>query len=148
MTNIIDIYLEKIQYTPGDLVSKHDAISAIIMKDDKILMLDHVKYNLWTIPIGKVDEGKSVEDGLKQEMKEELNIIPTKFKKKTIFSKSYMREGHKVTIRNHMFEISEWRGNLKNNEPKKHRSIKFMSLDEIKKLSKISDSTKEMLKVL
>jgi ADP-ribose pyrophosphatase YjhB (NUDIX family) len=146
--NILDIYLEKIQYTPGDLVSKHDAISAIIMKDNKILMLDHVKYDLWTIPIGKVDEGKSVEDGLKQEMKEELNIIPVKFKKITIFSKSYMREGHKVTITNHMFEISDWRGSLRNNEPKKHRSIKFMSLDEIRKLKKISDSTKEMLKVL
>ena len=145
--NQVDLFLEKIQYTPGDLIS-HEGIAAVIMKDDKILIMDHVKYNFWTIPVGKVENGQTVEEGLIQELKEELNIVPIKFKNIGIFKKGYMRKGKRVTVTMNIFKINSWRGKLKNNEPSKHRSIKFMTIEEIKKIKNISDSTKEMLKVL
>jgi 8-oxo-dGTP pyrophosphatase MutT (NUDIX family) len=141
----LDSILEKIQYNEGDLRPKHDAIAALMIKDKKILMLDHVKYNFWTIPIGKVEPKQTIEQGLKQELKEEVNITPTDYKQIGDFKKSYMREGKKVTIHAYIFVINKWQGSVRNNEPKKHRSLKWMSLKEIK-TKKISNSTKEALK--
>jgi len=143
---MLEQYLKKIQYTPGDFRPEHDAIGGVIKKGNKILMMDHVKFNFWTIPIGKVEPGQTIEEGLIQEMKEELNITPTKFKKIHKFKKSYTRQGKKVTVKVHMFSISSWRGTIKNNEPKKHRSIKWMTRDEMKKY-RLSDNAKEVLKL-
>ena len=113
----------------------------------EILMLDHVKYNFWTIPIGKVEPNQTIEQGLKQEMIEELNITPTRIKKIHQFKRSYRRRGDKITVHAHMFLITRWSGSLRNNEPKKHRTIKWMSIKEIKQ-QRISDNTKEMLRIL
>ena len=144
----LDDILAKIQYTPGDLVKEHDAISGIMInKNKEILMLDHVKYNFWTIPIGKVEPNQTIEQGLKQEMLEELNITPTRIKKIHQFKRSYRRRGDKITVHAHMFLITRWSGSLRNNEPKKHRTIKWMSIKEIKQ-QRISDNTKEMLRIL
>ena len=142
----IDAYLKSIVYTPGDLVPEHDAIAAVIIQDKKVLMLDHVKYNFWTIPIGKVEPGQTTEQGLKQELKEEVNIVPTKYKQIGSFVYHDIRHGKKVTITTYIYFIIKWNGTVKNNEPKKHRSIKWMSLKEIKETKNLSDSTKNMLK--
>jgi hypothetical protein len=56
-----------------------------------------------------------------------------------------------VTIISHIFMIDSWGGTIRNNEPKKHRSIKWMTLDEIEKLKrmkKLSDSTIEAIKYI
>jgi len=140
--------LKEIQYNPGDLRPKHSGISAVIIKNKKILMMDHVKFNFWTIPVGKVEEGQTVEEGLLMEMKEELNIKPTKYKLIGRFRKKYIRNGKSVMVDAHIFHIEKWTGTLRNNEPKKHRSIKWMTIDEIKKIKKLSNSTEEMLKIL
>jgi 8-oxo-dGTP pyrophosphatase MutT (NUDIX family) len=140
----IDYVLEKIQYNKSDL-RNHYGIGALIIKDKKILMLDHVKFNFWTIPVGKVEPKQTIEQGLKQELKEEVNITPTDYKKIGDYKKSYMREGKKVIVHSHIFLISKWKGSIRNNEPKKHRSMKWMTVEEIK-TKKISNSTKEALK--
>ena len=140
--------LKETQYNSDDLRAKHSGISAVIVKNKKILMMDHVKFNFWTIPVGKVDKGQTVKEGLMMEMKEELNIKPTKYKLIGKFQKKYMRNGKSVVVDAHIFHIEKWAGTLRNNEPKKHRSIKWMSLDEIKRIKKLSDATKEMLKVI
>jgi len=143
----VDFYLEKIQYTPEDLQDFH-SVGAVIFNDKKeILMMDHVKLNFWTIPIGKVKPNETVEEGLLTEVKEELDITPKQFKEISIFKKTYSRWGKNVHAIGHLFLIESYKGKIKNNEPHKHRSIKFMSFEQIKKLSKISDMTKEMIKV-
>ena len=144
----IDAYLKSIQYTPGDLVPEHDAIAAVIIQDKKVLMLDHVKYSFWTIRIGKVDPGLTKEQGLKLELKEEVNIIPTKYKEIGSFVYHDVRHGKKVVITTYIYLIAKWRGTVKNMEPQKHRSIKWMTMKELKATKNLSDSTKHMLKYL
>jgi len=144
-----DLY--KTKYNASDLRPVHEAISALIEKDGKILMLDHVKLNFWTIPIGKIELGDTIEQTLKIELKEEVNIIPVKYVKLGQFTKSYMREKTKVQITSHIFRVNTWRGTVKNNEPKKHRSIKWMSEDELMKwvkAKKVSDSTLNAIKYM
>jgi len=141
--------LYKVKYNASDLRPVHEAISAVIEKDGKILMLDHVKLNFWTIPIGKIEIGDTIEQTLKIELKEEVNIIPIKYAQIGQFTKKYNRGGVKVQITSHIFRIDKWRGTVKNNEPKKHRSIKWMSKGELLKLArakKLSDSTLNALK--
>ena len=141
-------YLKAISYTPGDLVPEHDAIAGVVIKDKKMLMLDHVKYNFWTIPIGKVDPGQTTEEGLKMELKEEVNITPLKYKQIGSFVYHDVRQGKKIVITTYIYLIIKWKGVVKNMEPKKHRSIKWMTMKEVKATKKLSDSTKQTLKVI
>jgi ADP-ribose pyrophosphatase YjhB (NUDIX family) len=136
--------LYKTKYNASDLRPVHEAIAAIVEKNGKILMLNHVKLNFWTIPIGKIEIGQTIEKALKQELKEEINIIPVKYTKVTQFSKKYKRGKTTVRITSHIFRIDHWRGSIKNNEPEKHRALKWMSMKDLqmmKRAKKLSDST-------
>lgn len=100
-------------YNSGDLAS-HIGVSAIIKNDqDQILMLDHVKFNCWTIPIGKAESGQSAEEALRQEIREELGIEIEDFTKIHEFSKSYIRNGIPVTVNAEMFLINSYSGKIK-----------------------------------
>ena len=127
----------------------HEAIAAVIRNSDgKYLLLQHKKYNFWTIPIGKVKVGQSIEAALKEEISEECDIDVIKFKEVWCFSEKYERKDYLVTIKTHIFEVLIYNGKGNNMEPEKHSELKWMSLDEIKSLKSISDSTKEYLSVL
>lgn len=152
----MNTYLEfltegRINYNAGDLRPKHDAIAAIMKRGDTLLMLDHVKFNFWTIPIGKVEPLQTVVQGLKQELKEEVNVIPISFKEVGTFQKTYRRENINVKITTYIFMVHSWRGTIKNMEPKKHRSLKWMTLEQLeslKKARKLSHSTLEAMKYM
>ena len=137
-------YLEKIQYTPGDL-EDYKAIGAIFIKDKKILMMDHVKFNFWTVPIGKAEKNETVEQALKKEIKEELNITVKKFKLISIWKRTFANAGKQIKTENYLYLIENYSGTIKNNEPHKHRSIEYMSIKEIRK-ARLSEMTKAMLR--
>ena len=149
---MLDRYLnhlqEKYDYNIEDLES-HDAVSAIIYDNQKrILMLDHTKFNFWSMPMGKVKAGQTVEAGLKEELFEELGIKILKYKEIKKFTKTYSRRGRMVRVVAHMFEIEKYSGKIRNKEPHKHRQIKFMTLKEIKRQQALSDNAKLMIKIL
>jgi len=55
------------------------AIGAFILKDKKILIvkkspLEKIDAGLWTIPGGKIEKDEPIIDGLKREVKEEVNL--------------------------------------------------------------------------
>ena len=139
---------ENTKYNNEDLVNHH-GIGAIIYDDyGKVLMQDHVKFNFWTIPVGKIKENQSIIDALKEELMEECGIKITKFKEVRSFTKSYLRDNINVKVTQHIFEIEKYIGVPKNLEPKKHRSQIFMTIDEIKKKPNLSHTTQEALKYL
>lgn len=129
------------KYKEEDL-SDHDGICAVIKdKEGKILMQNHVKFGFWTIPVGKVKKGQSVEEGLKEEIFEECDLRITKFVELKSRNYEYLRRGNKVNVFSHLFEVQEYSGEMKNKEPEKHSEQKFISLEEIKKLPYLSDLT-------
>jgi len=145
MSNFLQQYLNKIQFNKEDL-KDFKSIGAIIIQKGKVLMMDHVKFNFWTIPIGKVKTNESVIEGLKNEVKEELDIVVIDYKLLNIWKRTFLWHGKKVKTENYLFKINKWNGRIKNNEPHKHRAIKFMTIDEIKR-KKISIMTEVMLKL-
>ena len=136
-----NILMPKVNYNYGDL-QDHDAMGVGIKnKNGEILLQDHIKFGFWTIPIGKSKPGQSVEDGLQEEILEECAIVIQKFKQLVRKEYTYNRNGKTVTVTSYIFEVEEYSGIIKNNEPQKHRSQIFMSLDKIKTLPYLSDAT-------
>lgn len=127
----------------------HDAIAAVIRnKEGQYLMLHHKKYNFWTFPIGKVKPNQSIQDALREEVREECGIDVITFRKIWHFSKKYERKNYLININTHIFEINSYKGKVNNEEPDKHSDLKWFSIDEIKTLESISDSTREYLNIL
>ncbi|MBI4447378.1 NUDIX hydrolase [Candidatus Woesearchaeota archaeon] len=133
--------MAKIGYNAEDIVD-HQGV-AVVLKNKKgeVLMQQHVKYGFWTIPVGKVKDWQSVEEGLKEEIFEECNITVEEFKEITTKEYAYNRNGNKVKVFAHLFEVDRWSGRMKNKEPKKHKIQIFMPLNKIKKLPYLSDLT-------
>jgi 8-oxo-dGTP pyrophosphatase MutT (NUDIX family) len=133
--------MSKINYTKEDTIS-HDAIAAVLKnKTGAILMQKHVKYGFWTIPVGKVKKGQTIEDGLKEEIEEETNLKIKNCREIKVKRYSYVRNESKIVVIGHLFEVIDYAGRMKNNEPQKHSSQKFLSLSEVKKLPYLSDMT-------
>lgn len=132
---------EDVEYNVEDL-KDHDAPAAVI-KDNtgRILMQEHVKYKLWTIPVGKAKTGQKVEEALKEEIYEECNIIIQEFKEIARRVYEYDRKGKKVKLVSYLYEITKYRGEIQNKEPEKHTKQEFKSIEEIKKISYLSDAT-------
>ncbi len=140
--------MANIKYNSEDIISHHGV--AVIIKNQKgeILMQEHTKYGFWTIPVGKVKNGQNVEEGLKQEILEECNITIKKFKELIVRNYTYDRDGNDVLVIVHLFEILSYDGEIKNNEPKKHKQQIFIPISEIKKLPYLSDLTLLYLELL
>lgn len=131
--------MDKINYKKEDLVDHHGICAVIKDEEGKILMQHHAKFDFWTIPVGKVKSGQSVEDGLKEEILEECDLIVEEMVELVSRNYEYEREGNKVNVFSHLFEVTKYSGQMKNKEPEKHYEQKFMDLEEIKKLPYLSD---------
>lgn len=129
------------KYNAEDL-NDHIAIAGVI-KDSNgdILIQNHNKYGFMTIPVGKANYGQSAEDALKEELFEECNITVEEF---TLLSKKnyeYERCGKIVNLVLHLYVIDKFSGIIENREFEKHSEQKFVSINEVKKYSHLSDAT-------
>jgi len=99
-------------------------------------------------PVGKVKNEQNVEEGLKQEILEECNITIKKFRELIVRNYTYNRDKNEVLVISHLFEVLSYDGEIKNNEPQKHRQQNFLPISEIKKLPYLSDLTLLYLELL
>ncbi len=126
-------------YTSEDL-KNHYWIAAVIKDNDwKILLQEHVKYWFWTLPSGKVLPTQTIEEWLKQEIFEECGIQIQAYKELIQKDFVYNRKGITVVVKSHIFEITEYTGEIENKEPNKHKQQKFFTVDEILWLPYLSD---------
>jgi len=138
----------KIKYNSEDILSHHGVAAIIKNQKGEILMQEHVKYGFWTIPVGKVKNEQNVEEGRKQEILEECNITIKKFRELIVRNYTYNRDKNEVLVISHLFEVLSYDGEIKNNEPQKHRQQNFLPISEIKKLPYLSDLTLLYLELL
>jgi hypothetical protein len=80
-------------------------------------------------------------------MWEELGIRVIQARELFTYKKTYMFDEKPIKVLTHVFDIIKYSGTPKNKEPKKHRWIKFMKLDDVvNSKRKIADCVKEYLK--
>ena len=128
------------KWNSGDLLPDQTAIAVLILNHkNEVLLQEHVKLNKWTIPVGKVDPGDTIEGTVRKEMLEELNIEVTSVLKIGHITNTYTRNNTTVNIENDIFLVLSYGGKIKNNEPAKHKSLKWMT---VKQISKLDDSKK------
>jgi ADP-ribose pyrophosphatase YjhB (NUDIX family) len=130
-----------VEYTGEDLADHHGVSAIISDGQGNILMQEHVKYGFWTIPIGKVAIREDVVEGIRQEVLEECGITAEKIVEVMHREFFYERGGRKQKIITYLFAIMTYSGTPTNKEPLKHRQQIFMSVDDIQKLSYLSDAT-------
>ena len=93
------------KFTQEDIETR-EAIGVLVRdKDGRILILDHVKLDFFTVPIGKVKPGQDPIQTMIQEVREELGIHVTGFKELggCVVNDNY--DGVPVKIRTRIFEV-------------------------------------------
>jgi len=124
-------------------MTDHAAIGAIIRNQKKeILILWHNKFNVWSIPIGKIKSTESIENGLKNELKEETSINIIKYHLLTKKTYVYKRIIINIKVDFYLYEIDEYNGKVQNLELNKHKKFKWISINQLKQLpkNKLSDA--------
>jgi len=113
-------------------------VVGIIKKDKKYLVLYHNKFKKITFPMGKVDEDDvDEESALKREMKEELGIDVVDCK--LILTKTVTYKKSIETI--YIFSITKYNGEVVNNEPTKHKNLKWITGIELIHLNELNELT-------
>lgn len=123
--------------------------SAVILEDGKILLIKRVKpeREYYVFPGGGVDEGESIEDAVRREVKEELRLEVKKchflFSIQNLSVPSFITM-HTGNRNEHYFLIGEYAGILEIGGPEKERMteqnqyhIAWLSMREFKRLSNI-----------
>lgn len=104
------------------------AVAGIIVSNNRVLIQDHVKCDMLTCPIGKLELNESVEAGLEREMYEELNIRVTS--SKLLVHESCNVQG--MQIPTYVYSIDDYHGYIMNKEPEKHRSLRWYTVSELR----------------
>lgn len=124
----------KTKYNSEDL-KPHDSVAAAIYEgtgdERKYLILNHVKHQMYTFPIGKVKDDQTIEEGLLAEVEEETGCKITAYRAATNFFKTYKFGDKNVKVHTHVYEVTKYTGTPANKEPHKHTWMKWMTREEI-----------------
>ena len=122
---------------------------AIIIKNEKVLLekrkdTEDNYAGLYALPGGHMKEQETPEQALVREIKEELNIEITKYKKLLPVPDIDPTSGKEYI--HHTFLIQEWKGEIK--ETKEQEKLVWANLNEIHILPNISKPTMKALRQL
>ena len=122
------------KWNDADMAAKQTVISLLLMDNKhRILVFDHLKINKLTNPVGKCDPGDTVENTFIKESGEELGIKVEEVVMLGIKVNTYYRKGKTIKIAEHHGLCTKYTGTVKNAEPEKHKNLRWMSLEQIKK---------------
>lgn len=111
----------------------HHGVGVGIFKKDKILVMYHNKFDMLTIPVGKAKYNETPIKAAVVEVKEETDIDIKDLDEIDCFVTNEIRNGIEVEVTNHLYIAKAWIGKPKNMESHKHKWIRWMTIDEIKK---------------
>ena len=119
---------------------------AVFVKNGKVLLEKRKKAEdnyagLWAFPGGHKDEAEEIEQALKREMKEELNVEIIKYR--FIGESEDIDPTSKESYNHHAFLCTKWEGEI--TETAEEEGIKWV---EISKISELEDVSKPTLRVV
>lgn len=104
----------------------------VIIKDDKILCLEHLKCkSKFTHSVGHVETGEEPYEAMVRELKEELGVNVKMYERLFDTMAVYDRvDGIKI-YNEHVFLVHDYTGEITNMEPEKHPTMKWFDIDYI-----------------
>ncbi len=105
-------------------------VNTFLIKDNKILLGKRLKksgFGQWGLPGGHLEYKEEFETGAKRELFEETNLVALKIEFLQLVN-GIQDGGHFIHVN---FLVSEWSGELKNNEPEKCSEWKWFDLDDL-----------------
>jgi ADP-ribose pyrophosphatase YjhB (NUDIX family) len=132
-----------------DIPVRHRA-TAIIKNGDKFLLFHRIKpgHDYYMFPGGGVEQGETIEEALKREVKEELNISVEKFRELFVVDNIYapawatIHPGQKQIY--HFFMVDDYIGTPELSGPEKSQAneqneyiLAWLSLDDIRRLDTV-----------
>lgn len=142
---------------------KHFTSSAVIIKDNKILLIWHKKLNTWLYPGGHIEENESPDDAVIREVKEETSLnVKIIEKNKMVYNDKIAKVLHMPYVifeeqvgnkeENHFHIDMVYICTPINNEVKIQKSeidkYKWFSIDEIKDIKMYDNLKFLLLKIL
>src|SRR3989344_959473 len=123
-------------------------VTAIIIKDNKLLLLKRNKdpfKGKWDLPGGFLNQNEQPSDGLKRELKEELNIEVTSLNFINTFPRNYTWKERTVPVSDH-FYLTDIQGDIKLDD--ENSEFQFVNLKDISIEDIAFENSKEMIKYL
>lgn len=107
-----------------------ESVAFVLLKDKKILvekraLTKRVDPGKIAIPSGGVEKGETNKQAMLREVKEELDIVPTKFE----FLETIFYPHKEVDFNIHYFLVNDWKGEIKTIEAE---DLLWVNLDETK----------------
>lgn len=128
-------------------IDKEIIVGVIIDSNGRLLIQYHNKTGSLAFPAGKIENNEDHITALKRELKEELDIEVKEYK--YLFDITFKGKSDNVLHANIYF-VSKYTGDIKNNEPEKHRFLKWYYPAELalnKSKMEISPIVHKFLKV-
>lgn len=108
-------------------MKQKDIVLALIMCDDKLVLLHHNEINKLTAPMGKVETGETHMDAIDREMFEELDIHVQFIRRLPDFIIKFKEVPKHIYV----IEVLSFNGEPINKEPHKHSNLIMLSYDEL-----------------
>ncbi len=109
------------------------AVYAIFRHQDEVLLSLRQgtgwKDGWWSLVAGHVDGGEAAETAMIREVTEEAAVVPTEFTH--AYTMHRIADDPSDEYLDLFFEVTEWNGNIANNEPEKCGELKWCKIDNL-----------------
>lgn len=102
-----------------------DIVCGAILRtsEGSVLLQDHVKSGMWSIPVGRVEEDEHPLEALCRELREELGIVALKAVE---VADRVLQVPNYGPVRSIVFHVDRWYGDIKNLEPDKCKELRYV----------------------